>query len=91
MADHAAKIAVTGVGVLLAPFVIAAIGSLALAAFSLIVRPVSISFRLFGTLYRGDSVIGRFSTSLFSLHPVVAVSILVLAAAVFAAILRSAR
>ncbi len=91
MTERVGTITVVLVGVALAPFVVAALASLALQAFSVVVRPVSISFRLFGMVYRGDSVLGRFSTSLLSLHPLLAISILVAATALFAAVLRATR
>jgi F0F1-type ATP synthase membrane subunit a len=66
------------VSVILAPFACLAVASLLLALYSVIVRPVSLSFRLFEDLYRGDSTIARWASSVFSLpSPLIACGVLV--------------
>jgi F0F1-type ATP synthase membrane subunit a len=73
-----AKMLLPIVSVILAPFVLLAAASLLVALYSVLFRPVSLSFRLYGDLYRGDSTIARWAGSLFSLpSPLVACCILI--------------
>jgi len=77
------------VSVILAPFVCLAVASLVLALYSVLVRPVSLSFRLFGDLYGGDSTIARWASSMFSLPPpLVACGVLVGSAFILFAVSR---
>jgi len=74
---HMTKALLPIVSIILAPFVCAAVVSLLLALYSALVRPISLSFRLFGDLYSGDSTLARWTTSLFSLpRPLTACGIL---------------
>ena len=69
--------------VLLAPFVIGAVVALFVALFSLLVEPVSLSFRFYG---------GQASTSFLSLpRPLTAVAILIGSAIILCLVFRSRR